>query len=196
MSARRATSSWYHVDLEGAARMQAPASSRTWFPCRWALLTAIACSAPATVVHLPRASAPTATKTVQWERFVEVSTWPTVTETSFPSQGHHTELPSARIRTSPEAREAYLALVQDSVLPEGSIVALFHESPDASKRGGVYAMQKTGGRWQYLRLDSLGRLQSPANAGECARCHADAAADHLFGLPRTRSARAVPGTAE
>jgi hypothetical protein len=176
--------------------MQAPASSRTSFLFRWALLSAIACSAPATEVRPPAASAPTVTKTAQWERFVEISTWPTVTEASFPSQGHHPDLPSARIRTSPEARETYVALVQDSVLPEGSVVAQFHASPDGSTRGGVYVMQKTGGRWRYLLLDALGRVQTEGNAGRCARCHADAVADQLFGLPRTRSARAVPTTAE
>jgi hypothetical protein len=98
------------------------------------------------------------------------------------------------VRASAEGRDTYVALVQDSVLPEGSVIALFHESGDGATRGRVYVAQKAGGRWQYLLLDALGHPQA-FNSDRCERCHADAAADHLFGLPRARPTSAVP-TAE
>jgi hypothetical protein len=176
--------------------MQAPASWRRFFLSVWTLLTAVACSAPAPAVRVPAPNAPARAKITPWARFAEVSAWPTVTEAPFPSQGHQAELPSARVRASPEAREAYAALVQDSVLPEGSVLALFHESADGVTRGAVYVMQKTGGSWQYLLLDAVGREGSGAIPGRCAGCHADAPADHLFGLPRSRSAPALTTTPE
>lgn len=86
------------------------------------------------------------------------------------------------MRVSPNAREAYAALVTDTRLPDAALVALFHQSRDGSERGAVYVMEKRGESWRFLALDPHGR---PAETGDaCARCHSAGVADSLFGLPR------------
>ena len=83
---------------------------------------------------------------------------------------------------SPNARDAYASLVTDTKLPHTALVALFHQNRDGSERGAIYVMEKHGERWRFLELDRHGR---PAEAKDtCARCHASAVADSLFGLPR------------
>jgi hypothetical protein len=41
-----------------------------------------------------------------------------------------------------------------------------------------------GGDWEYLVLDAAGRLEQRGRLPACARCHADAPHDHLFGTGR------------
>jgi hypothetical protein len=42
----------------------------------------------------------------------------------------------------------------------------------------------TGGDWEYLVLDATGRIEQRGRLALCARCHADAPHDHLFGTGR------------
>ena len=51
-------------------------------------------------------------------------------------------------------------------------------SPDST-----YVMERAGGEWHFLVLDSSGTLQPPSQA--CARCHRQAASNELFGPPRS-----------
>ena len=41
-----------------------------------------------------------------------------------------------------------------------------------------------GGDWEYLVLDATGRIEQRGRLPLCARCHADAPHDHLFGTGR------------
>jgi hypothetical protein len=41
-----------------------------------------------------------------------------------------------------------------------------------------------GGDWEYLVVDSAGRIEQRGRLPLCARCHADAPHDHLFGSGR------------
>ena len=41
-----------------------------------------------------------------------------------------------------------------------------------------------GGDWEYLVLDASGRIEQRGRLPLCARCHADAPHDHLFGTGR------------
>ncbi len=72
----------------------------------------------------------------------------------------------------------------DSVLPDGTIVALFFADEPGSKHGPVYAMEKKAGAWAYLATDARGGLDPSLDASACARCHEAASADSVFGLPR------------
>jgi hypothetical protein len=94
----------------------------------------------------------------------------------------------AVVRVSPDARATYEHLVQDSVLPEGAVVALFHADADDTPRA-IYVMEKLGGTWRFSTLDSEGGEQPfDAPSGQaterCRSCHADGVADSLFGVPR------------
>jgi len=156
----------------------------------WAGLAA--CSTPAPITATPARAAPPAVTRLSWPRFAEVAAWPAVTDTALPNQGHDVAVGFARVHTNPEARDTYMGLVQDSVLPDGSVVALFHESADGATRGPVYVMEKAAGRWHYLVLDAEGHEEPTAKLDTCAGCHADATADQLFGLPRRRRPDSSP----
>ncbi len=119
-----------------------------------------------------------------WSRFDEVSGLPTVNDTAFATRGHLVKPSYAVVRVSPDAREPYLSLVTDSVLPDGALVAMFHQSRDGATKGAVYVMEKKAGEWSFLALDSDGR-KTTENLDVCALCHKGGVADRLFGLPRS-----------
>jgi hypothetical protein len=86
------------------------------------------------------------------------------------------------VRVNDVARSAYTALVTDSVFPDGSVLAqLAHGA-----LGNGYVMRKSAGAWSYFELDAQGTLLASGALLLCAGCHAQAPADHVFGLPRPR----------
>jgi len=72
-------------------------------------------------------------------------------------------------------------------MPEGARVVAWLEAATGNLQGG-YLLEKRGGSWSGLELDSRGALV-PGDHASCVRCHDMAPTDHLFGL---RSAE--PGT--
>jgi hypothetical protein len=111
-----------------------------------------------------------------------VKAWPPAAG-PFRTQGHLVDA-DAVVRVSPEARDGYLALVTDSSLPDGTVVAAFHQSSnEAASPGPVYVMEKSAGTWSYLWLDGSGGIVEK-KPRRCDGCHAGAVADRLFGPPR------------
>ena len=129
-------------------------------------------------------AAPAAAPPPPWPRFAEVAAWPAAGE-PFPNRGHWGEGSVAVVRTSPEARAAYAALVADSALPDGAVVALFHHAAGGPDR--VFLMEKEAGAWRYRVLTSAGVVVSESDSG-CRGCHAGGVGDSLFGVPRLKSA--------
>ena len=124
-----------------------------------------------------------------WPRLEEVRAWPPLTDRPYESLGHPPGHLLAEVRVSPEARAAYLGLEPASELPVGAVVAQFQHDPVADRPAGVFVMVKqTREQWQFMALDAGGRIRDPDRAQLCRRCHADAASDYLFGLPRPRPA--------
>jgi hypothetical protein len=119
----------------------------------------------------------------RWERFDEVASFPALNAVPFPTRGHLVKPSHAVVRASPEARADYLALVTDTVLPNGATLALFHESSDGTTKGLVYVMEKKDAAWTFRVLDPEGR-ETQDNVAVCALCHRGGVADQLFGLPR------------
>jgi len=152
------------------------------------LVTALACSAELPQAPPPHSAAPRAPKPlVVWSRFAEVQGWPPVGE-PFTNSGHAGAGARGVVRVSPEGRTAYEQLVSDSELPDGAVVALFHELAPG-RPGPVYVMEKAGAVWRFSTCRADGTEFEPADAATastagCRRCHADAVADSLFGLPR------------
>jgi hypothetical protein len=120
-----------------------------------------------------------------WPRFAEINELPTVSAEPFPVQGHPDTPPFAIVRVTHAARQAYSRLVTDTVLPDGSVVAMIHQGGAGTVLGPVYVMEKVEGSWRYLALASDG-VPIPFDEGGCAGCHAIAPADHLFGPPRSK----------
>ena len=163
---------------------------RAWFSSL--LITAVACSAGQRPTAVPSVvTQPPPKPRVVWSRFAEVRSWPIVTE-PFANTGHVGAGPRATVRVSPEARSIYEHLVRDSELPDGALVALFHElSPGHA--GPVYVMEKSGGRWRFMTCQPDGTDLEPAeldpdSSRGCERCHSEGVADSLFGVPRRADA--------
>jgi hypothetical protein len=151
--------------------------------CALAVLFACASEVPPIA---PSAPASTDLAREPWPRFLEVASFPALNDVPFPTRGHLIKPSHAIVRVSPEARADYLALVTDTVLAEGSTLAMFHTSQDGNEKGLVYVMEKKGGSWTFVALDADGSPTSESVSG-CALCHRGGVADQVFGLPRTLS---------
>jgi len=102
-----------------------------------------------------------------------------VSPTPFISRGHQPEQ-LVDVRVSEAARASFTALVSDTVFPNGTLLAeLSHNGS-----GNGYVMRKHGDVWSYFELDAQGALLSSGATPLCAGCHAQAASDSVFGLPR------------
>jgi hypothetical protein len=127
-----------------------------------------------------------------WPRLAEVKGWPAVAE-AFPNDGHPGAGARATVRVSPDARASYEHLVRDSALPEGALVAIFHDAGATGPEGPIYVMEKTAGAWRFSSVGPDGRVDATPGAaqnlaaGACVRCHQGGEADSLFGLPRGKS---------
>ncbi len=121
------------------------------------------------------ASAPRAA----WEGYAELLRLPIVTSAPFTSRGHLPEQ-QVDVRVNELARASYAALVTDTVLPDGSVLAELSHSAS----GNGYVMRKSAGVWSYFELDAQGAVLASGALALCAGCHAQAPADHVFGSPR------------
>ena len=120
----------------------------------------------------------------RWRRLGEVRGWEPVNDQPFVSEGHPPGHYLANVHISPEAREAYLALMPGSELPVGTVVAQFQHDPQGDQPGPIFAMRKLGAaRWEFLAAEADGRIRERGQLRLCVRCHAEAVADQLFGLP-------------
>ena len=135
--------------------------------------------------------APPKPKSVAWPRYDEVRGWQPVTETALHSQGHAGGRYDVLIRVSPAARETYETLAQGVTLPQGTLIAAFHQSRTDQRPGPVFVMEKKGS-WRFRVLRANGFTQPEARTELCQRCHAEAVADSVFGLPATQAEQPGP----
>jgi hypothetical protein len=133
---------------------------------------------------IPEASAPRAPAIVTnrvWESYADAQHWPAANREPFTARGHQPEQ-LVDVRSNDTARSAYETLVTDTVFPDGSILAEVPHSPLGTGNG--FAMRKNAGAWRYFQLDGSGRVLASGALALCEGCHAQAPADHVFGLPR------------
>lgn len=116
-----------------------------------------------------------------WDVYLEALRWPVTNGEPFTSHGHQPEQ-LVDVRVNDAARPAYLSLVTDSAFPDGAV--LVEVSRVLTPNSRSFAMRKVGGQWSYFQLDAGGGLLESGNLSLCAGCHAQAPADHVFGLPR------------
>ncbi|HEX2878147.1 MAG TPA: hypothetical protein VHO25_01295 [Polyangiaceae bacterium] len=118
-----------------------------------------------------------------WPHFEQAQAWPKL-EYPITSGGHSGQPYTAIVRVSPSALQQYQSLVAGSVLPGGTTVVQSHR--DKTGRGGpIYVMEKLSTGWTFSELDEKGRFLRQGNLVDCARCHAEAVADSLFGPDRS-----------
>ena len=111
----------------------------------------------------------------------EMRSWPAVSEPSL-ARGHFAEPQLAEVRTSPESRATYGALVVDQPMLDGATLAMLHRDARTSIAGPIFVMQKQSGTWTYFVLGADGEVTAQGALDFCERCHALAPTDHLFGL--------------
>ena len=120
-----------------------------------------------------------------WPEFARVRSWSPLDAEPFLSRGHAGRY-LARVRVNPEAERAYRNLVAGTAFPAGTVVAKFHEHRDGTP-ADVFVVERTNQRWRFLVLSAEGELTGSASVTLCARCHAEAPAAPLFGLPDPRN---------
>ena len=108
----------------------------------------------------------------------------------FVSRGHFGGRWTAEIAVNEPAMQLYTNLAPSSRFGVGAVLVKKHASTSSAK-GPTFAMAKRdagffpqGGDWEYIVLDAEGRLEDRGKLTLCARCHAEANADWVFGLPR------------
>lgn len=134
-----------------------------------------------------------------WEHASKLPALIAIDDRVLPSRGHNPPFWSGHVKVNGKLDAAYRSLGPESQIEIGSIVIEEHKD-NTGKPGPVYAMVKRdpgydvpGGDWEYLVLDGAGRIEQRGAIPLCARCHADAAVDHLFG-PRVATRKKM-GTA-
>ena len=134
-----------------------------------------------------------------WEHASKLPALIAVDDRVLPSRGHNPPFWSGSVKVNGALERAYRALGPESQIAAGSIVIEEHKDSEG-KPGPIYAMVKRdpgfdvqGGDWEYLVVDGTGRVEQRGAIAHCARCHADAPVDHLFG-PRVATRKKL-GTA-
>jgi hypothetical protein len=116
-----------------------------------------------------------------WEHFAEASTWPKVIERAS-ARGHATGEYSVDVRVAPAFCDEYRRLTAGQTLPVGTIIAAFHRNRVTGDAASIYAMSKRGsGSWDYVVAEPNGAIVARGDLPLCARCHAEAPADSVFG---------------
>ena len=176
------TASWYHARLLRAAWLHIAVTA-----------VVCACVACAETARGPLAGASdawsnppepalsivAAVPLTVWDAYAEAQHWPPANQAPFTSHGHQPEQ-QVDVRVNEVASPSYAALVTDTVFPEGSVLAQLSHTGG----GHGYVMRKLSGTWSYFELDSRGGVLANGTLPLCAGCHAQAPADHVFGLPR------------
>ena len=145
---------------------------------------------PGTTPLSGSSDAPSPTAAASWDRMAEVSSWPPVTPQPYISLGHPPGYFLATVRVSPDDRDAYVNLRSGTELGVGAVVAQFQQDPARAEPGPVFVMIKqSADAWQYLIVDTTGRIEHRGESPLCERCHAEAVTDRLFGLPAPSDAR-------
>jgi hypothetical protein len=116
-----------------------------------------------------------------------------------PSLGHNPPAWAGVVHVSPDLVGSYQTLGSShDPWPVGAIIVERHTAADGSS-GPAYAMRKLdpgmhpeAGDWSYAVLSSDGTPKDVGDLSFCARCHADAPHEFLFG-PRTEVRRRLHG---
>jgi hypothetical protein len=116
-----------------------------------------------------------------WPKLEQSMRWPQVEHAT--TGGHSGQLYTAGVRVNPSSIASYQNLVAGTVLPAGTTLVQSHQDA-RGKAGPIYVMEKTETGWSFSELDATGHIQRTGPLVDCARCHAEAVADSVFGPSR------------
>lgn len=130
-----------------------------------------------------------------------VSSFPAAEDRLLPSSGHNSPYWSGIVHINEVLSPLYPHLSPDTSIPEGAIALETHQDLSGNPQQ-IFAMEKRapgfdpgGGDWEYLVITPEGAVESRGVLQFCARCHAEAPYDHLFG-PRLSTRRHILQTSE
>lgn len=156
-----------------------PVSSDGWGPTGDALGAATLAS---TQPPVPRATAIPAAERKPWPRAAELDAMTAVAGRG-PSE-HLSGRYDRRVRVNAKASH-YVDLIGHRALPIGALIAQSHHPSGSETVVSWYVMEKREQGWHFLVLDPERRVAARNDLGPCARCHAEAPHDRLFGPPPT-----------
>lgn len=119
----------------------------------------------------------------RWDYFERSKSWAITSR--FRSTGHYHGAYEAEVRIPLRFAKAYSEVPYQKDLPDGLTAAMFHYAPGTAQLTGVLVLSLKHQRWSALILDASGYVLEPRET-LCLRCHADAPADTLFGLPASK----------
>ncbi len=147
----------------------------------------------------PRPPASALPVTSSWATPQAFASLAAVDNRPLPSLGHNPPAWAGVVHVSPGLESSYQTLgAAPEPWPPGALIVERHTKPDGSP-GPAYAMRKLelgahpgAGDWSYAVLASDGTPQEVGDLSFCARCHADAPHQFLFG-PRAEARRRLHG---
>jgi hypothetical protein len=126
---------------------------------------------------------------VKWEGFAELGAYRAMGK-PFISRGHFAGRWQAEVFVSQDAAATYTGLSHASRFSVGAVLVKKHSEKDSRAPGPIFAMAKRapgffppGGDWEYVVTDPEGWIEDRGPLAACARCHAEATGDWVFGLP-------------
>jgi hypothetical protein len=135
-----------------------------------------------------RAQQPVPTTSAHWEGMAALSGMQTAGP-AFSSRGHFVDGRPATVLVNAAAAAPYLARHPEGRFPAGAVL-VERLAAGRTERGALLAMIKrapgsfeAGGDWEYLVAQSDGAVEDRGSLVLCARCHAEAPSDWVFGVP-------------
>jgi hypothetical protein len=125
-----------------------------------------------------RVSSPPA---AQWREYSDLQRLALVNREVIPTNNHNPFEWGLRVRITPAALSLYEHWHVGAVMPMGTWVVAEHQSRTNAAPGPYYFASKTASGWVFGAATPEGALLSPDPS--CARCHAEAPSDFVFGLP-------------
>jgi hypothetical protein len=116
-----------------------------------------------------------------WPEFASLDQLTLVSRELVPANNHEPFQWNLRVWITPAALPLYMSWHVEAVMPAGTWIVAEHRARQGDTPGPYYFAHKTSAGWDFGSATSEGYLTAPP-AAACARCHAEAPADDVFGL--------------
>lgn len=116
-----------------------------------------------------------------WSEFTKLDQLALVSREPVPANNHDPFRWNLRVRITPAALPSYLSWHVEAVMPEDTWIVAEHRARQGNAPGPYYFAHKTSTGWEFGVATPEGYLVAPPHAA-CARCHAEAPADSVFGI--------------
>ena len=116
-----------------------------------------------------------------WPEFAKLAQLALANREPVPANNHEPFQWNMRVRITPAVLPLYLGWYVEAVMPEDTWIIAEHQARQDNTPGPYYFAHKTRTGWEFGSVTPEGYLVVPPDS-TCARCHAEAPADSVFGL--------------